>query len=370
MNAEHITQLLQQLVRIPSVNPAGEPGTACTGEAEIARFIAEFLHKLALDVEVRDVLPGRPNVLGRFTSQGQRRRVTLAPHTDTVSVAGMTMDPFAGEVRDGKLYGRGACDTKGSIAAMLAALARCVRSKEFRTGGLDVDFVGLMGEETGSEGARALCASGYRSDFAIAGEPTHCRVVHAHKGSLWFRVVTRGRSCHGATPEYGDNAIAKMTAAVRWFQEDYASALRARPHPLLGPATVNVGVIRGGSAPNIVPDRCEIEVDRRTLPGELADNVLAEIRQTLGVETEMIRNCPALQTSSEHPWVRAFPAPLTTAPWFCDAAVFAEHGIAAVAFGPGDIAQAHTDAEFVELSDVYRAADTLESFLMQISRLP
>ncbi|MCX7916254.1 MAG: M20/M25/M40 family metallo-hydrolase, partial [Verrucomicrobiae bacterium] len=226
MTNEQVTHLLQELVRIPSVNPAGQPGTSHTGEAEIAQFIAEFLHKLGLDVERHDVQPGRPNVLGRFQSQGQRLRITLAPHTDTVSVAGMVIEPFGGEVRDGRLYGRGACDTKGSIAAMLAALARCVRRKEFRTGQLDVDFAALMGEETGSDGAHALCSRGYRSDFAIAGEPTNCRVVHAHKGSLWFRVITRGRSCHGATPELGDNAIAKMATVVHWLQNDYASALQ------------------------------------------------------------------------------------------------------------------------------------------------
>lgn len=367
MNNEQLTQLLQQLVRIPSVNPAGQPGTSKTGEGEIARFIAEFLHKLGLDVEVNDVLPGRPNVLGRFQSQGQRCRVTLAPHTDTVSVAGMVIDPFGGEVRDGRLYGRGACDTKASIAVMLAALARCVRRKEFRTGRLDVDFVGLMGEETGSEGARALCATGYRSDFAIAGEPTNCRVVHAHKGSLWFRVITRGRSCHGSTPELGENAVAKMAEAVRWLHTDYAAQLRRAPHPLLGPATVNIGVIRGGNAPNIVPDLCEIEVDRRTVPGEQQDRILSEIRQHIVGETEVIRNCPPLFTPPDHPFIQAMEVPVTTAPWFCDAAVFAEHGVPAVAFGPGNVAQAHTDAEFVDLTEVFRAADLLEQFLMRLA---
>ncbi len=140
MDQEQLTRLLQDLVRTPSVNPQGDPGTAAqnTGEAKMAEYVAEFLRKLALDVEIREVEPGRPNVIGKFSSRGGRRSVALAPHTDTVSVAGMTIDPFAAEVRDGRLYGRGATDTKGSMAAMLVALAHAVRQKSFREGDFEV----------------------------------------------------------------------------------------------------------------------------------------------------------------------------------------------------------------------------------------
>ncbi len=360
MNTDHVTGLLQELVRIPSVTPVGNPGTTRTGEAELAGFVANFLRKLSLDVEVQEVRPGRPNVIGHFASRGGKRRVALAPHTDTVSVTGMTIDPFGGEVRDGKLFGRGACDTKGSVAAMLGALARCVRAGEFRAGDLDVDFCAVMGEETGSDGARALCARGYRADFAIAGEPTNCRAVHAHKGSLWFKVITRGKSCHASTPELGKNAVVKMAAVIPGLLD------RSRwpaPDPVLGAPTINVGVIRGGSATNIVPDRCEVEVDRRLIPGEQADRVLADIRDRLGVEIEAVRECPPLFTPADHPFIRALDVPVCGAPWFCDAAVFAEHGIPAIAFGPGDIAQAHTADEFLELAELHRATEILERFL-------
>lgn len=360
MNADQVTRLLQELVRIPSVTPVGNPGTARTGEAELAGFIADFLRKLGLDVETHEVLPGRPNVIGRFASRGGKRRVALAPHTDTVSVAGMTIDPFSGEVRDGRLFGRGACDTKGSAAAMLGALARCVRDREFRAGDLDVDFSAVMGEETGSDGARALCARGYRADFAIAGEPTNCRAVHAHKGSLWFNVITRGKSCHASTPDLGENAVVKMAAAIPALLD------RSRwpaPDPVLGAPTISVGVIRGGSAANIVPDRCEAEVDRRLIPGEQAERIVAELRDRLGVEIETIRQCPPLFTPPDHPFIRALGVPVCGAPWFCDAAVFAAHGIPAIAFGPGDIAQAHTADEFLELAELHRATEILERFL-------
>src|SRR2546425_7906780 len=190
MNDEQLARLLQDLVRIPSVNPHGDPGTSQTGEAGMVEYLASFFGKLALDVEIQEVEPGRANLIGKFTSRGRKRSVALAPHTDTVSVAGMTIDPFGAEIRDGKLYGRGATDTKGSLAAFLAGLSNVVRDRSFREGDLDVYFCALMGEESGNDGARALMRRGFKVDFAVAGEPTGCRVVHTHKGSLWFKLIT------------------------------------------------------------------------------------------------------------------------------------------------------------------------------------
>ena len=365
MNSDQVTRLLQELVRIPSVTPVGNPGTPHTGEAQLAGFIADFLRKLGLDVEQHDVQPGRPNVVGRFSSRGAKRSIALAPHTDTVSVAGMVIDPFGGEVRDGRLFGRGACDTKGSAAAMLAALARCVRDKDFRAGDLDVFFCAVMGEETGSEGARALCQRGFKVDFAMAGEPTNCRAVHAHKGSLWFKVITRGKSCHAATPERGENAIRKMATVVEGLLDNPAFP---PADPILGLPTISVGAIRGGSATNIVPEYCEIEVDRRLIPGEQADRIMAEIRDRFGVEIQTNRVCPPLFTPAENPFIRALGVPVCGAPWFCDASVFAEFGSPAIAFGPGDIAQAHTADEFIELTELHRATDVLERFLRVCAR--
>src|SRR5438093_5916338 len=140
MDDQQLTRLLQDLVRIPSVNPHGEPGTSHTGEAGMVEYLAGFCRKLALDVEIQEVEPGRANLIAKFSSRGGKRSVALAPHTDTVSVAGMTIDPFGGEIRDGKLYGRGRTDTKGSIAAFLAGLSNVVREKSFREGDCDVWF--------------------------------------------------------------------------------------------------------------------------------------------------------------------------------------------------------------------------------------
>jgi acetylornithine deacetylase/succinyl-diaminopimelate desuccinylase family protein len=348
MNDDQIARLLQDLVRIPSVNPHGNPGTSKTGEAGMVEYLADYFRKLALDVEIHEVEPGRANLIGKFTSRGSKRSVAFAPHTDTVSVAGMTIDPFGGEIRAGKLYGRGATDTKGSLAAFLAALTNAMRQKEFREGDLDVYFCALMGEESGNDGARALAARGFKPDFLIAGEPTGCRVVNAHKGSLWFKLITRGKSIHASMPDGGENAIAKMAEVIRAL-----------------PRGCTVTVIRGGSQTNIVPDHCEIEIDRRTMPGEDHAQILAECAK-LG-EVQAARDCPPLFTEPGNEFVRrltaASEAELASAPWFCDAAIFAAQGVPAVAFGPGSTAQAHTADEWVELNELFRAARIAEKFL-------
>jgi acetylornithine deacetylase/succinyl-diaminopimelate desuccinylase family protein len=378
MTPEQTTRLLQDLVRIPSVSPHGDPGTAArnTGEAALAGYVADFLQKLSLDVEVHEVEPGRPNVTGHFASRGGKRRVALAPHLDTVSVAGMTIDPFGATIEDGRLRGRGACDTKGSMAAFLSAMANLVRNRAFREGNVDVTFCAVMGEEHGNEGARALLRRGFRADFAIAGEPTGCRVVYAHKGALWFAIITRGKSAHGSTPERGDNAISKMCEVVPYLTGPYTEQLRQRAHPVVGQPTINVGIIRGGSAANIVPNRCEIEIDRRTVPGEQTDAIIEELRAALkGVpgEIDRVRDCPPLWTDPGHAFVQKLsgacerPDALTTASWFCDAAVLSEAGIPAVAFGPGDIAQAHTADEYIEVAQLHRAAEVMTRFLESCS---
>src|SRR2546428_11084248 len=143
MNDEQLARLLQDLVRIPSVNPHGDPGTAQTGEAGMVEYLADLFRKLALDVEIHEVETGRANLIGKFTSRGSKRSVAFAPHTDTVSVAGMTIDPFGGAIRGGKLYGRGATDAKGSMAAMLAALTNAVRDRQFREGDLHGYFLAV-----------------------------------------------------------------------------------------------------------------------------------------------------------------------------------------------------------------------------------
>ena len=242
----------------------------------------------------------------------------------------------------------------------------------------EIIFVGLVDEENAQAGSRALVTSGLKADLAIVGEPTRCRVVTAHKGSIWLRLEARGQAAHGAKPELGVNAVHTMVRVVTLLETDYALSLRRSNHPLLGHPTLNVGTIAGGTQPNIVPDRCAIEIDRRTLPGETEACVRREISALLrrrNLEVKMtvtkLAPCPALETDLRSPLVRQFmrhakqtrPAGVD---FFCDAAVLAEGGIPAVVFGPGDIAQAHTRAEWISLKSLERAKDLLVNFLSSL----
>jgi acetylornithine deacetylase/succinyl-diaminopimelate desuccinylase-like protein len=233
-------------------------------------------------------------------------------------------------------------------------------------------------EENGQNGSRALAASGLKADLAIVGEPTGCRVVTAHKGNLWLRLETRGKSAHGARPELGRNAVHAMARVVDLLETEYASILRRRRHVLLGRPTVNVGVISGGTQANIVPDACAILVDRRTLPEETERLVRREIeallrkhrlQATLG--NGKLGACLPLETNPKTPLVAQFmrsvgqrrPAGVD---YFCDASVLAHGGIPSVVFGPGDIAQAHTADEWVTLAELERAQALLTRFLTSL----
>lgn len=370
-------QLLAELIALPSVNPAfaGADGPL-TGEQRVAEFLAATGAKAGLDVELRTVKPGRPNLLAMLSPPGKiRHRLLLAPHLDTINVAGA--EQLIPKRRGSRLYGRGACDTKGSVAAMFTALCELAQTGT-RPPHTEVIFAGLVDEEHAQCGSRALAASGLKADLAIVGEPTRLQIVTAHKGSLWLRVETRGRSAHGATPQFGLNAVHMMARVVEFIQTTYAARLKRQPHPLLGHATVSVGCIDGGGQPNIVPDRCHIEVDRRTLPGETERKVCrglaAQLRaRGLAAKVSSVRvsPCPPLETASDLPLVRDFlrstgqrrPAGVH---YFCDAAVLAEAGIPSVVFGPGDIAQAHTVDEWISLAQLERGRQMLVNFLKSL----
>jgi acetylornithine deacetylase/succinyl-diaminopimelate desuccinylase family protein len=369
-------QLLRELIALPSVNPAFLPGQeARTGERRVADFLAAAARRAGLDVKFQPVFPGRSNLLARLSPRGKaRQRILLAPHLDTVNAAA---EQFVPRTRNGRLYGRGTCDTKGSVATMFAAVCEVARSGQ-RPAETEIIFAGLVDEENGQTGSRALAASGLKADLAIVGEPTGCRVVSAHKGNLWLRLETRGKSAHGARPELGRNAVHAMARVVDLLETEYAARLRQRRHVLLGRPTVNVGVISGGTQANIVPDSCAILVDRRTLPGETEQTVRTEIKvllrkhhlqATLG--NDKLGPCLPLETDPKTPLVAQLmrsvgqrrPAGVD---YFCDASVLAHGGIPSVVFGPGDIAQAHTADEWVSLADLERAQALLTRFLRSL----
>jgi acetylornithine deacetylase/succinyl-diaminopimelate desuccinylase-like protein len=362
-------EIASALIRIPSVNPdGGDPGTDQTGEAACASWVADFLRGCGAEVSLREVVPGRPNVLGRFPSQrAAHRRILLAPHLDTVSVAGMTIDPFSGEVRDGKLLGRGASDTKGTAASMLWALREA--REVLADSPYEVWFAGLVGEEAGQFGAKALAAE-EKFDFVMAGEPTSLDVVHTHKGSCWLQLRTHGRAVHASQPEAGENAIYRMMEAIDCLRREGIPKLAASSNPVLGTSTLSLGTIRGGSKVNIVPDFCEASVDIRIIPGMDPGFIVDLLQQRVpDIEIDLKRSEP-LHTDPSHPIIsqlESLGSKLVGAPWFCDAAVFASHGCPSVAIGPGSIAQAHTADEFIRVADLEAGAEFFLRFLKSLA---
>lgn len=374
-----VVRLLRELVALPSVNPAflgaGDPRA---GEERMADYVAAVAAGAGLGVEFQEVVPGRRNVLARLEPKGRvRQRILLAPHLDTVGDPNLDalLKPV---VRGGRLTGRGACDTKGCVAAMLEALCR-VAAGGRRPESTEILFVGLVDEENAQLGsrhyARGAGRRGHGADLAVVGEPTCLEVVTAHKGDVWLQLRTRGRAAHGATPELGDNAVRKMARVVEVLEGVYARQLKERRHPLLGSPTVNVGSIRGGTQPNIVPDACVISVDRRTLPGETETGVRREVKRVLseaGLEVDMdtLRTAPCdpLETDPGLPLVQelrkaAGRRRTLGVHYFCDAAPLAAGGIASVVFGPGDIAQAHTRDEWIGVESLERGTAVLEGYL-------
>jgi succinyl-diaminopimelate desuccinylase len=366
-------KLLAELIALPSVNPAFlAPRHPNAGEKRVADFLATVAARAGLEIEFQKVLPNRSNLIARLLPRNKiRRTILLAPHLDTVGADGTRFIP---QRKNGRLHGRGACDTKGSVAAMLSALCELADSKS-RPLETEIVFAGLIDEEHAQTGSRALAASGFKADLAIVGEPTKLQVVTAHKGSLWLELETRGKAAHGATPQFGKNAIHEMARIVDLLETDYAAQLRKRKHPLLGTATVNVGVISGGAQPNIVPDSCVISIDRRTLPGETEMSVKKEIKNFLHAKNLSVRIAgkklaPALplETNLKLPLIQKFMKCVgQTRPvgvhFFCDAAILSAGGIPSVVFGPGDVAQAHTADEWISLSELERGKNLLLRFL-------
>lgn len=366
--------LLRELIALPSVNnaflPANHPRA---GEQRVAEFLAHVAVKAGLQVSWQRVFPGRRNLLARLTPSGKaRQRILLAPHLDTVDATDEKQ--FSPRVKGGRLYGRGACDTKGSVTVMLSALMEVARGGR-RPMETEIIFAGLVDEEMGQGGSRALAAAGMKADLAIVGEPTRLRVATCHKGDLWLRLETRGKAAHSSRPELGRNAVHEMAKVVDLLETEYAARLRRRRHPLLGHATVNVGTISGGEQANIVPAHCSIMVDRRTLPGETEGAVRKEIRLllrqhnlTAWLTDAKAASCPPLETNPDWPLVRRLLKSMgqvrpVGVHYFCDAAVLAAGGIPSVVFGPGDIGHAHSAEEWISLESLERGRGMLVNFL-------
>lgn len=364
MNPDHLSSLLKDLIALPSINPS----YGGTGEAAVANFVEDFLRQAGLEPSRQEVFPGRDNIIARVGPAGPA--LLLDAHMDTVAAEGwFSGSPFEPIVKEGRIYGRGACDTKASLAVFLAITAHFARQPEKLKHPLV--FAATIDEEEKQTGALRLAEAGLDLKAAITGEPTCLDIIHAHKGVLRFQIRTTGTAAHSAFPERGENAILRM-AQVLIRLTTWQKELSHRPkHPTLGNPTGNVGTIRGGNAVNIVPDHCTIDIDRRLLPGETGAEVQAELRQLLhdipgvSIETPYLERS-GIDTPIDAPFSQELAAAIRptkpdvafhTAPYMTNATAYVAAGVPSLVFGPGDIAQAHTRDEFVEtaqLGDAFR----------------
>ena len=370
-------QLLRDLVRLPSVNPMGRAiDPAIHFEDRVSAYLEAFFRRLGVQVERQTIAPKRDNVVALFDA-GSRRTILFEVHQDTVPVDGMTINPFGGEVRDGRLYGRGACDVKGGLAAMLAAFARLVRERP--SAAANVILACAVDEEHTFLGVQRL-AEDVKADMAVVAEPTRLKIVHAHKGVVRWHITTPGRSCHSSRPEQGINAIYRMGKLLNEIERYAVMVRRSRRDMLLGTPTLSVGRIEGGLSVNTVPDLCRIEVDRRLLPGEDPNEAVREAHEFLTQADTGVPfafsvpwlNCPALPPCPSSELMKRLGAAidsvvgvheLEAVPYGTDASSLALAGIPSVVFGPGDIAQAHTADEWIELQQVEQAAEILFRFV-------
>jgi acetylornithine deacetylase len=364
--APEVRELLEQLVRVPSVNPDLFPEEP-HGEAAIAAFACEWLTARGVRAWTEEVAPGRPNTVAEVGDSGPT--VVLCAHLDTVGTAGMSA-PFEPRVEGDRLHGRGSCDMKGGVAACMAVAAAAAR--EPFPGRLLLALV--ADEEYASLGAQAFVAR-HPADACILTEPSEGQLVLAHKGFVWARLVTRGRAAHGSRWDLGDSAVARMGRVIAALDRHDREVLRRRTHPLVGPASMHCATVRGGVGLSTYAPECRLEIERRTLPGETAEQVAAEVEQVVRDAGE------AEHTTVEITLARA---PMTCPPdaaiaravrdaaraergaevreigvaYWMDAAIFADAGIPTVDFGPTGAGE-HETEEWVSLASVVETARVL-----------
>ena len=368
-----VLKILEELIAIESVNPALEEGAS--GEKNVADYLEARCKKSGLKTFRQPVLGERENLLIELRAPSEKPRPTLLfeAHMDTVGLGSM-QNPLQSIHRDGKLFGRGSVDNKACLAGMLWALETAAAQNLALP--CDVVLAATIDEEHCFLGVLGLLEAGLDFSGAVVGEATQMQIVIAHKGVCRFAIQTHGRAAHSSIPHEGDSAISQMRKVLDFIADVIEPELSKQSHPLCGSPTIVVGTINGGTQINIVPERCEIQVDRRVIPGENSREVLQVFEARLrdftknsGVNFsihELLLDNP-LDTSSEENIVTAsqkvaahfgFSTTLLGVPYGSDASKLQSLGdIPTIVFGPGSIAQAHTAEEFVPTLEVVQAAE-------------
>jgi acetylornithine deacetylase len=377
-DSDYITDVLRGLVRIESINPTLDP--AGSGEAEIADYTASILRDLGLEIHRHEPEPGRISVVGILNGDGSGRSLMLNAHYDTVGVDGM-MHPFSAEVRDGRLYGRGAYDMKGSLSACVGAVEALVRAGHKPAG--DVLVAAVADEEHSSIGTQDLVQR-YRVNGAVVTEPTSLRICLAHKGFVWLAVTTHGRAAHGSRPDLGVDANIRMGRVLGALDELNASLAAGKRHALLGPGSLHAALLQGGTGLSTYSAECRLSIERRTIPGETEEHVRSQIQSILDrlagadasfrASLEMILSRPPFEAQTASPLVAALstaaeqelgrtPDYVGETPWM-DSALLAEAGVDTVVMGPHGEG-AHAAIEWVDLASVEQMARILGKTIIE-----
>jgi len=382
---DDVTRLLRALVAIPSVNPMGRTLAGAEYlETRLTDYLEAWFRELGAPYQRQPVAPGRDNLLAWYEAPGAQRLILFDVHQDTVPTDGMTVPPFAAEIDHGRLYGRGSCDVKGSMAAMLSAFTRLVRERP--RGSASLLLACTVDEEFTHTGSSRLAETRHEAELAIVAEPTTLDLVHCHKGALRWTIRTKGIACHSSAPQLGSNAIYKMSKVLDLLEEHAEKLARSQPDPILGPPTLSVGRIEGGQSVNVVPDWCEIEIDRRLLPGEDAATCIETVREMAEALFEGPGHLEFSQpwvhlpplTAQASAWIEPLCGAIETAtgrrplvmgvPFGTDAGPLNAQGLPCVVFGPGDIAQAHTKDEWIDLEQVRLAAQAYFQIAVELGR--
>ena len=365
--------ILRELVAIESVNPYFPGGEQA--EVKMSEYLGNFFRGLGLTPHFQEVLPGRANTWAALETPRAVRTLLFEAHMDTVTLEPVGAQLLQPRQEDGRLYGRGSCDTKGSLAAMLAMFEALVEERSELN--VNIIMLGIVDEEHKMRGIETFATQGPRVDAAVVGEPTELHVVSAHKGMTRWRLHTIGRTAHSSRPELGDNAIYQMISCVQRILAAYEPILSGRSHPLLDKPTLTINTIHGGTAVNIVPGSCVIEIDRRVLPNEDYAQITPELHRIVqdiqGINPELkveiedpFEELPGIDTQIDSEIVRVTTKiagemfghwDATGVPYATDAGWLAHAGVPVIVLGPGDIAQAHTDNEFVEIAQVENAVE-------------
>lgn len=366
--------LTRALTKIDSRNPTLVPGAP--GERDVAAFLAQVLTEWGFSVELTDAADNRPNVIARLGAQNSPA-LMFAGHLDIVGIDGMIHSPFGAEVREGRIYGRGATDMKSGIAAMCAAAAIAV-DRITATPSRQVVIAAVIDEEYASIGMRELVASGVRAEAAIITEPTRLAINPAHRGFIWMEITFTGRAAHGSRYDIGVDAIRHAGLVLAELDKLDAEVFPLKKHPLLGRGSLHASAIEGGSGLSTYPDRCVLTIERRTLPGDTAETSLQEVRDacdrvsathaSLSAEIRLIESQLPSDVSVDAPVVSMLRRAMEEenskvavegmSAW-TDAAILNEAGIPAICYGPGDISLAHAAEEFVSIDEIERATAVL-----------